>query len=107
MALDVQQAKFDFVRLPNRDMLRVDEVAAYLRYERTEIYRMITSGDLEGFRQSGERSSIRITRRSVITWMARRATLDPSDFTPALIEAVLRLPREERLRVSAAIQHSL
>jgi len=49
--------------LPNRELLRVDEVADYLRVTNRTIYRWISLGELEAKKV---KTRIRISRNSVL-----------------------------------------
>lgn len=50
--------------LPNKELLRPDEVAEYLSVHRATIYRFCESGKLDSVRIGGR--SIRIKRESVV-----------------------------------------
>jgi excisionase family DNA binding protein len=55
--------------LPQKELLRVDEVAEHLRVSLATIYRMKDEGDLEAKKIRG---AIRITRESVLAFLANQ-----------------------------------
>lgn len=106
MSLLSVQTDFDFL-VPNRkELLRVDEVAEVLRFDVDTVYNMILSGELEEHRRTGSRSHKRVTRRSLIVWLAKSASYEPTHIVDTLAEIASTLTRERRRELAHKLLQS-
>jgi excisionase family DNA binding protein len=103
------QATFDFILgTSSRELLSVEEVAGRLGKHRDFIYELIGEGALEVHRRPGkERSSMMITRRSVIAWLFKAADYVPEDFLETLLKLARTLPESVRERAHQEIRAGL
>lgn len=97
------QLELDLTGLPNRALLRVDEVAGYLRLSRDTIYNMVVAGELEGHRRECERSVLLITRRSVEIFLVKTSTLEPGELFARLQAIARRLSHQQRRALAAVL----
>lgn len=98
------QATFDFiVGVSNRELLRVDEVATRLGVSKAYVYDLLDSGELESHRRGLRGSTMLVTRRSVVAWLARTADYVPDDFLATLVELAMRLTQQQRAQLIARI----
>lgn len=93
------QTVFDFI-CPVRaeGLMRPDQVAGLLGFDRSYVYDLVLEGLLEAHRKPGcDKSHLRITRRSVVAYLARTALYKPDDFAGVLEKLALTLePRQRR-----------
>jgi excisionase family DNA binding protein len=58
----------------DREMLRVDEVAALLKFGRTKVYQLVADGDLPAVRIG---KALRISAESLRDWIREQAVANP------------------------------
>lgn len=90
------QAFFDFLVPVTKELLRVDEVMTILRKEKDVVYALVDEGKIEAHQDDGRRSHYRITRRSVIAYLASTAKYEPEDFGETVLSLFKRLPANQR-----------
>ena len=65
------------INLDNLELMSIDEVAASLGCGRNQIYEMLGSGELKGFRRN--RGPWKITRQAVIDYLCKQSGFPVSD----------------------------
>ena len=90
------QGFFDFLVPVTKELLRVDEVMTILRKEKDMVYALVDLGKLEAHQDDGRRCHYRITRRSVIAYLASTAKYEPTDFLDTILRLIKRLPAAQR-----------
>lgn len=88
---DAQQAEFEWLIPVGRPLLRIDEVCSILRIEKTAVYELVESGELEAH-QNGPGGVYRITRRSVLAHLVRTALYRPIDFVDVVARLIRAMP---------------
>ena len=77
--------KFEFLLPYAKALLRPDEAADCLGFERNFIYALILEGKLEAHADADkDRPSYRVTRRSVLARLAKTAQYEPDEFLDVL-----------------------
>ncbi|HSI11739.1 MAG TPA: helix-turn-helix domain-containing protein [Chthoniobacter sp.] len=100
------QTDFDFLVPTQKGLLHVDEVAEILRVDRSTIYLLEASGELEVHRRNIEKSHRKITRRSVVAHLASTATYDTADLVKTIADLAQTLTRERRIKLAHQLLQS-
>ena|SRR5581483_1411552 len=88
--------KFEFLLPYEKPLLRPDEAAECLRFERNHIYTLMLEGKLESHSDDDrERPTHRITRRSVLARLAKTAKYEPDDFLDVIESLIKTLSRSQ------------
>jgi hypothetical protein len=94
---DLAQRNFDFLMPYRKALLTTPEVAKTIGREQDFVRALIQDGRLEAHADSalGERSSNRVTRRSVLVYFARTAEYDPAQFIDAFADLLKALTPDQ------------
>jgi hypothetical protein len=92
----IEQGHFDFLVPIEKSLLRVDEVMTILRLEKDSVYALVDSAKLEAHQGDGRNCHYRITRRSVVAYLASTAKYAPADFLDTLAKLAARLSPGDR-----------
>jgi excisionase family DNA binding protein len=84
-----QLDKFEYLLPYAKSLLRPDEAADVIGFERNKIYTLILEGKLEAHAEERDRPSYRVTRRSVLAYLAKTAQYEPDDFLD-VIEVLIK-----------------
>ncbi|CAN5547918.1 hypothetical protein BH09VER1_BH09VER1_24790 [soil metagenome] len=94
--MQVDQGFFDFLVPVTKELLRVDEVMTILRKEKDVVYVLVEERKLEAHQDEGRRCHYRITRRSVVAYLASTAKYTPDDLVDTIFKLIARLPADQR-----------
>jgi hypothetical protein len=99
----VDACEFDFLVPWSKTLYRTDEVAECLGRDPAYVRALISAGRLDAHCDSalGDRKSSRVTRRSLIMYLAETANYEQADMVPRF-EAVLKTMRPHHLKQIAA-----
>lgn len=109
--IESAQRNFDFLMPYRKATLNTQEVGDVIGREQDYVRKLIEDGRLEAHTDSafGERKSSRVTRRSILVYLARTAQYDPAQFidsfkdllatlTPDQLTKLIVLATQERAR---------
>lgn len=99
------QRNFDFLMPYRKALYTIKEVCEAIQRGPDFVRELIDDGRLETHADSafGELKSNRITRRSVVVYLARTALYDPAHFIDSIEELLKTLTNEQLTRLSIAI----
>jgi hypothetical protein len=98
-----EPSAFDFLSPRKTEgVMTVDQVAAALFFDRSTVYDMLLTGELEHLSRQGiGKAHKRITRRSFVAWCAKSVSVPPDEFITTLEKLAATLSfrqRQELLR---------
>lgn len=103
-AVAAAQTHFEFLVPITKELMRVDEVMDMLRKEKDAVYALVDDGKLEAHQPDGRSAHYRITRRSVIAYIAATALYEPDDFVATLLNLAQRLTPAQRTTLLKKLQ---
>lgn len=96
------QSEFDYLIAHSRPLLRMHEVMLSLRLAKDAIYALVEEGKLEAH-QDGAGSVYRITRRSVLSYLATTALYQTDDWAHTVMTLTKQLPPRFRAKLKSEL----
>jgi excisionase family DNA binding protein len=98
------QTDFDFIVPTRKELMTVEEVAGTLRIDRTSVYNLVIAGELEMHRRPGmEKSHGRVTRRSLVAYLAKSANYEAEHMVETLLSIARTLTPQRRRELATKL----